>query len=662
MIKKRNIFTCVALFGVLALVGCDNNTTEPVSYIDRTANSPYGKITDFSIASDAKMNVGDILTFKVTPSEDYLIDAVTVNGSPAQQVIGQENTYSWTLVEGVNEISATYKVDATIDFVDEFKLNVSDEDWTHVVNDEGPNGDGYDFRQNGLELIRTQHLLDTGIYSDTSDPFLNFVDGDTTHVETLKYGYTVKIRYLGIDTPESSSDLEEWGKSAAIYNQSCLEYANYILLQSQGRAKNDSSNYASTVDGNGRNLAYVWYSNWDGAFEELPADSFRCLNIEMVYEGFSQGIGSIEDMGEDYYYAFDKANKSAQANERHQYSSERDPNYCYALPQELTLEQIYQDPGSADGGTDAIYKDEKTLYKISGYVTRKLEGAFYFQNYYDYTYGDSDYFTEYGAAGYNEDQLPLYAYGMYVFTYRQTAIQPGDYVSVIGVLTDYGGSYQMSGISYSQLNPNPDRDTIVDFDKSVAMSEIVPISVTADQAYEMCYNNVLVKITDTLYPYQATTSRGFTVCEGGLYEVNKYNTTYPFYNDNNKIIMYADTVPNSTASSYDAFRMVVPDELLLTYNGENAYTSKFFTGGKVYYNTEDANNLNIIISNDSATVNVNDPFKDDSLTSNRTYTYTPKALDIVCISNHYLSTTGATSMYTFNLVSRADVTITELGA
>lgn len=664
--KKAIKILSLSLLGLLGVVSCGDSSSNEASYIDTTSNSPYGKITDFSISQDESMNAGDTLTFKVNPAEDFLIDTVTVNGEPASVVIGaEENTYSWTLVAGENRIAATYKIDPSIDFVDEFKLQVSDEDWAHVVNASGPSGDGYDFRQDGLELVRTQHLKDEGVYQSDEAPFINYVDGDTTHVETLKYGYTVKIRYLGIDTPESSSDLEEWGKTAALYNQEQLSNANYILLQSQGRANNDPANYPSTLDGNGRNLAYVWYSNFDGPFKELTPDSFRCLNLEMVYQGLSQGIGSVEETGENYYFTFDKANKSAEANARHEYSNERDPNYCYALPTNLTLEEIYEDSGSSHGATNSKYKDEQTLYRISGYVSRKIEGAFYFQNFPDYTYGDSLYWDTYGEEGYNEEHLPTKAYGMYVFTYRQTPIDVGDYVSVIGVLTDYGGSYQMSGISYSQLNPNKDRDTLIDASKSVGMSGIKPISLTAEQFKEMEYNNVLVSVSDTLYPYNATTKAnggGYTVVEGGLYEVNKYNTTYPFYNDNNKITLYADIEEGSTKSSYDTYRITIPDEILLAYNGVNAYTFRFFTGGTCYYNSDGADKLNIITNadGDTALVNVDDPFVDEEDPLNQSLKYEAKSLNVTAISTHYLSTTGGTDNYTLNIVSRGDVVISEL--
>ena len=44
------------------------------------------------------------------------------------------------------------------------------------------------------------------------------------------------------------------------------------------------------------------------------------------------------------------------------------------------------------------------------------------------------------------------AYGIYIFTYAQTDIMVGDLIEVVGVLSVYGGCYQIQGIRYSLMN------------------------------------------------------------------------------------------------------------------------------------------------------------------------------------------------------------------
>ena len=666
---KRKSFLLVSLVAIPFLSGC-GESVKAATFVDVTSESPYGKITDFSLNASETHNAGDVLTFKVNPNEDFNIASVTNNGQAATQVLGQENVYQTTLQEGQNKISATYTIDKNVNVLDEFKLNLSEEDFAKLMYREGTKYDssavtadsyGFDFRQDGIELVRTNYLVGNGDENIKVDEyFMNYVDGDTTHVETLKYGYTVKIRYLGIDTPESSSDLEEWGKTAALYNESKLKDATYIILQSQGRAKGDLENYASTVDGNGRNLAYVWYTD-----KENPVlEDFKCLNLEMVYQGLSQGIGDKNEMGEEYYYAFDKANLSAQVNARHEYSNQRDENYCYAKPQDLTIEEIYD--SETGGPLSSPYADEQTLYRVSGWVTRKVENAFFFQNDYDY-YDDVDT----GAGITQEGQLPENAFGMYVFTYRSTPISVGDYVTVIGVLTSYGGNYQMSGISYSDFGAVPERDTIIDYDKSVSADKIKPVQLTAEQLVEKEYDHVLVEVTDDLYCYDKSNGNFGIWSDGGTTEINQYNSTYPFYNDNNKIICYADTTSKPDTSDRDGgYRLVLSQEVLLQYQGEKSTSYKFFSGGDNYYlnDTEsvmvDGKELkgaayiytlyNWDTSGKAPELIVDPDQIDDRVIKT---SYTKKKLHLTCISQDYISTSNVDYDHQMLIVSRADVKI-----
>ena len=61
-----------------------------------------------------------------------------------------------------------------------------------------------------------------------------FIDGDTTHFyldDTTAFpeGFA-KVRYLAIDTPESTGKIEEWGKSAASFTKEKLRGASAIML------------------------------------------------------------------------------------------------------------------------------------------------------------------------------------------------------------------------------------------------------------------------------------------------------------------------------------------------------------------------------------------------------------------------------------------------
>lgn len=521
-------------------------------------------------------------------------------------------------IKPVNPTSSSSQVisfDKDKDYVADFKLNVSDEDFAKLMEDpstvQSEKENYLDFRRDGAEQVMTAS-------TDPKDYFINYVDGDTTHVQTRNYGYTVKIRYLGIDTPESTSEIEEWGKTASNFNKETLSKAKHIILEGQQTAltgKIDTSSAhttAASADGNGRSLAYVWYTDK----EDPVKDDFRCLNLEMVYNGFSQGIGSVSEMGKTFYNTFYEASKSAEYNKRGEFSGKKDPNFCYDAPANLTLKELYESSSNLIS-TDSPYADQKTLYRIHGFVSRRLETAFYIQDQASYS-----------------GEAPE-AYGIYVFTYAETPIREGDEVDVIGIISVYGGCYQMQGISYHDIEPDEERDTII----RSRDHEIKPVEVTASQFQEREYPEVLVHLTDHLACFENSNSYG-VICEGGTEEVNKYNDRYPFYNSNNKIIGFGRAKGRT-------IRFVSSEELVFFYGAEYGHTYKFFSGGTGLYNPNGAEYANLEEDN---------PYKDQTVSSS----YGAKDLDVTAIASNYVSTSGKQQL-TLTFVSLGDVEIVNEG-
>ena len=641
MKRKGFAFAILGILSLASLTGCGESGD---TYRDVTVDSIYGKISEYSAA---KVKAGDTLQFKVTPSQYFYIDTVTNNDKPCKVVKANADgskIYSTTIQSGENKLKATYAVDETVDFVDEFKLNISDEVFNLVMSKaEGSDKDGrtldekkkdLDFRRCGIEKMRAPCEYKNGkrVEKSSKDVFVNYVDGDTTHVETNNLGYTVKIRYLNIDTPESTSEIEEWGLTASYFSKYIYtgnpEYWNKIkfsfpegyenhlqagitsmILVSEDANKNmdkitvndlkigsdEVGPYAATTDGNQRNLAYVWYST----AENPTKDTFRCLNLEMVYEGFSFGIGSSENTSEYVYRFFDAANLSAKANNRHLNLPENaglDDNYFYyngtaATPiQTLTLKQLYDSaPNDEDIGKypESPLANKKTLYRIEGYVSVKLKTAFYIQ---DKTSYDNDAVI----AG---TETPL---GLYIFTYSETPIAVGDYVSCVGALSSYGGTFQMQGISF-HTRPVEPRDTKV-LSKGHA---ITPIRVTGAQFNSLKLQQVLVEITDNVWFYDFDTSSATygdeSIAEGGSEEINKYNDAYPFYNTSNAPIFYASfgdtdnaqavneahrTQSGKASTRYtdEVIRFTLDQDIMVSFGIEEARSYKFFTGGESWYN------------------------------------------------------------------------------
>lgn len=94
------------------------------------------------------------------------------------------------------------------------------------------------------------------------------VDGDTITVRSGESNIT--IRFLGIDTPESTGKVQPWGKPASAFTKAKLLDANSIVLEAEG----------PRMDNNNRYLAWVWYQTNAG-------DAYRLLNLEIVEEAYS---------------------------------------------------------------------------------------------------------------------------------------------------------------------------------------------------------------------------------------------------------------------------------------------------------------------------------------------------------------------------------------
>lgn len=127
------------------------------------------------------------------------------------------------------------------------------------------------------------------------------IDGDTAHFYT-RDGTYIKVRFLGIDTPESTTEKEAWGKAAASFTAEILNNAETIVIEAEGNLQ----------DTYGRYLAFVWA---DGVL----------VNLEVVRNAYSNAKLSSDSK---YYEAFYETEIEAMMTGRHVWG-EIDPNYDY---------------------------------------------------------------------------------------------------------------------------------------------------------------------------------------------------------------------------------------------------------------------------------------------------------------------------------------------
>ena len=245
-----------------------------------------------------------------------------------------------------------------------------------------------------------------------------YIDGDTTHFNvpsSVMPGGILKARYLGINTPESTGKIEEWGKTAATFTKEKLLSATEIIIESDdGKWNADSTG--------GRYLVWVWYKS-EGSSE------FRNLNIEILQEGLAIASNSANNR---YGATCMSAINQAKAEKLHVHSKEKDPNFPYGSANEITLKELRTNT--------AEYSGQKV--SVEGLVTYNSNYTVYIEAY--------------------DAESDLY-YGMQVFYGYNSALHSvlaqGNRVRVVGVVSDFHGTWQISGLEYNPMKPNDPANT-----------------------------------------------------------------------------------------------------------------------------------------------------------------------------------------------------------
>lgn len=127
-------------------------------------------------------------------------------------------------------------------------------------------------------------------------------DGDTARFRDSVTNETFRLRFLGIDTPESTITTDPWGKAASDYAANRLHAAKQIILESEG----------SQTDTYGRYLGWVWL---DG----------KLYNLQVIQEAYSN---STCGKTSKYFEWMSKADITASKTGR-RFFGELDPNYNY---------------------------------------------------------------------------------------------------------------------------------------------------------------------------------------------------------------------------------------------------------------------------------------------------------------------------------------------
>ncbi len=321
-----------------------------------------------------------------------------------------------------------------------------------------------------------------------------YIDGDTTHFNVpndVAEGGVLKARYMGVNTPESTGKIEEWGKKASSFTKEKLMNAAAIMVESNDDKWNmDSSG--------GRHLVYVWYKPTDDA-------DYRCLNLELIQNGLSIACGTVDDL---YGQAASNAFQQAKREKLHVFSGEKDPGFYYGDAYQVTLKDLRTNI--------SLYENRKVAFE--GVVTRNNNNSVYVEEY------DEDTDMYYGMAVY---------YGFETGALLNN-LAVGNRVRVVGTAQYYenGGTWQVSDVSFREFKPNdPSNTTVISTGNAAGNQEMDP-AMFADGTMDV---EVLVSldddITETKTFNYAELIMSTTVSMKNLLVVDAYTTNNGGNND-----------------------------------------------------------------------------------------------------------------------------------
>ena len=244
-----------------------------------------------------------------------------------------------------------------------------------------------------------------------------FVDGDTTHFNidhpTFEGG-VLKARYLGVNTPESTGQIEPWGKKASTFTKETLSKATSIIVESDTASWNPDS----TGD---RFLVWVWYKT-------AEMEDYRCLNLEILQNGLAVASKSSDTVYADVCV---KILNQAVTHKLYVHSKEKDPDFYYGAAMPMTLKELKTNIEEYRG------KD----VSFEGVVVRNSNQTAYVEEY------DEETGLYFG--------IQIY-YGFNLGYFGEDILSVGNRVLVVGSVQYYetGGTYQISDIKYHAMRPD----------------------------------------------------------------------------------------------------------------------------------------------------------------------------------------------------------------
>ena len=307
-----------------------------------------------------------------------------------------------------------------------------------------------------------------------------YIDGDTVHFYSKEIsGGVLKARFLAVNTPESTGKIEEYGKTAAAFTKEKLLSATSIIVES------DTAKWDADSTG-GRYLVWIWY-------KPQGETEYRNLNIELLQNGLTIASSSFNNR---YGTTCAAAIDQAKAQKLNVHSGQKDPNFFYGLATEIDLKELRTNVASYDG----------TKVAVTGVITMHYNNGFYLEAQDPET---GMYYGMYAYYGFNFNGMHL--------------IKVGSEVRIAGNVSEFSGSWQISGMTYSDFIPTDDDVRQLSQDNDPAFTLTDPATFVNGKVDVETMDPETEEVTTKTFDY-AELALGTSVEMKGLYVKDVYTT------------------------------------------------------------------------------------------------------------------------------------------
>ena len=218
------------------------------------------------------------------------------------------------------------------------------------------------------------------------------IDGDTAHftpkVDKGNIG-TMKARFYGIDTPESTGKVQEWGKPASKYTKKMLEEAdaNGTIVVSSAQ---DSYGAPEPDSTGSRYVSLVWINL---SKKNAPKEELQLLNLMIVQDGLSW-VKNVQSMPQ-YMDTFYAAQRQAEEYKLNMHSGLPDPDFNYGDYEDASLLDIKHEIQKSLDDPDHVNEFDGKKIRIQGTVSGFINHILYLQDFVLYDNDDPSQGGEY---------------------------------------------------------------------------------------------------------------------------------------------------------------------------------------------------------------------------------------------------------------------------